>query len=149
VIRGRALSRLGPLFAGGLALAGCGAKEPSAMVLPDPPAPIERPAEYAFGDTVAAQEERLAGDVDRVLRTRFGKPIETHLTAPAGTDFAAISRWYGEKAQGWQPLPEVATMAKAGGGSGFGFAQGDHALVLLWLPALPGASHPVTLLRYR
>ncbi len=119
------------------------------MTLPDPPAPIIRPAEYAFGDQVASAEEHLVGQVDQLLRTRFGKPVEAHLTAPAATDFAALRRWYAERARGWQPLPEVEGAAKAGRGQGFGFSHGDQAFVMVWLTrdAAEGAN-PVTILRY-
>ena len=119
------------------------------MTLPDPPAPIVRPAEYAFGDHVASVEEHLVGQVDQSLRSRFGKPAEAHLTAPAGTDFAAIRRWYGERAKEWQALPEIETVARAGGGQGFGFSRDGQAFVLLWLaPDAAKGMSPVTILRY-
>ncbi len=80
------------------------------MTLPDPPAPIVRPAEYAFGDHVANAEEHLVGQIDQSLRGRFDKPAEAHLAAPADTDFAAVRRWYGERAEG------VAGIARCRGG---------------------------------
>jgi hypothetical protein len=139
---------LGPLVAA-LMLAACGAREPTAMTLPDPPAPIARPAEYAFGDHVASVEEKLVGQVDRSLRDRFGKPAEAHLTAPAGTDFAATRRWYEGQASGWQALPQVETVARAGGGQGFGFSRDGQAFVLLWLaPDTAKGLSPITILRY-
>jgi hypothetical protein len=124
-------------------------KEPTAMTLPDPPAPIVRPAEYAFGDHIASAEEHLVGQIDQSLRGRFDKPVEAHLSAPAETDFAAVRRWYGERAEGWQALPDVEAAARAGGGQGFGFARDGQAFVMLWLApdAAKGAS-PVTILRY-
>lgn len=119
------------------------------MTLPDPPAPIARPAEYAFGDQVASVEEHLIGQVDQSLRGRFGKPIEEHLAAPAGTDFAAILHWYGERAKGWQALPEIEAVARVRGGRGFGFSRDGQAFVLLWLaPDTAKGASPVTILRY-
>ncbi|MGY4397502.1 hypothetical protein ACVWZA_002696 [Sphingomonas sp. UYAg733] len=136
-------------FSAALTLAACNQKEPVIMTLPDPPAPIVRPAEYAFGDQVASAEEHLVGQIDQALRARFGKPAETHLTAPAGTDFAAVRHWYGERAQRWQPLPDVEGAARAGGGHGFGFTHGDQAFVMIWLTRHASAgANPVTILRY-
>ena len=116
--------------------------------LPDPPAPVTHADDTPFGDRAAAADEKLAAEVDRLLRPRFGKPSERHFAAPEDVDAAAIEAFYREQAAGWQPLPDVSTTAKAGGGAGFGYARDKQAFVLLIAPVTDPGPRPVTIQRY-
>ena len=129
-------------------LAGCNAEPDRAVPLPDPPAPVARPAEYPFGDAVASAENRAANRVAALLGPRFGRQQETHFAAPAGTDFSGLHRWYDERARaaGWRPLEEL------GGKLGpteqaFGYQRNGAAFVLLWLERGDGGPVPVTVVR--
>lgn len=119
------------------------------MTLPDPPAPLTRTAEYAWGDRVAAAEERMKTRVAAALAARFGRPRETLYTVRAGSDPAAVQSWYAERARdaGWTELPAIPSALRPGEG-GFGFAQGDRALAILWLTSKDGGPTPVTVMRF-
>lgn len=142
------LRRAGAAVTIGLAVAACGGQAEDAMSLPDPPAPVTRPADAPFGDSAAAADEKLSAEIDRMLRPRFGKPTEQHFAAPVDVDLAALERFYLGEADGWQPLPDVAAAAQAGGGAGFGFTKGRQAFVLLIPGVAGGERRPVTVQRY-
>lgn len=128
--------------------AGCTDKAP--MTLPDPPAPIAQPAEYAFGDAIASADNRAAAAAQDLLRPRFGGGQERNLVAPAGTDFAAITRWYDARAQeaGWEPVAGFADRLGSGR-HGFAYATGTRAFALVWIDqAAADGSRPVTTIRF-
>ncbi|WP_419814401.1 hypothetical protein [Glacieibacterium sp.] len=138
--------RLALLLAGPLLLSACDDKA-STMTLPDPPAPLTRPAEYSFGDHVAAADERLAKRAGVALGNP-GRPREVHYVAPAGTDFDAIRQSYAARARdgGWAEARTLALTLRPGEG-GFGFTRGDQAFALVWLRAEAGGATPVTVIR--
>lgn len=117
-------------------------------MLPDPPAPVTKLGKYPFGDRIAAADEQLAGAVDHLLRPRYGQPVETHMAAPDDLDVIALQRSYVERADGWQPMPEVVQLARGKGGRGFGFFRGKTAFVVL-IPQSDGTGlRPITVQRY-
>ena len=117
--------------------------------LPDPPAPIAKPAAYAFGDAIASLDTRAAGAAQDALRPTYGRGIEASFVAPASTDFAALARWYETHARdaGWRPIADFA--ARLGRGRhGFAFVRGVRAFALIWIDATaPDGSRPVTVIR--
>ena len=124
--RGLALMLALPLL-----LAACDGKV-STMTLPDPPAPLTRPGEYAFGDDVAAADERLAQRAGAALGSHPGRPREVHYVAPAGTDFAKLRQFYAAQARegGWAEARSLGATLRPGEG-GFGFTRGDQAFTLV------------------
>lgn len=131
-----------------LLAAGCTDKAP--MTLPDPPAPITQPAEYAFGDAIAGADDRAAAAAQDLLRPRFGGGQERNLVAPAGTDFTTVARWYDARAQeaGWEPIADFAERLGSGR-RGFAYSSGTRAFALVWIDqAAPDGSRPVTTLRF-
>ncbi|MBB5760154.1 hypothetical protein HNR00_004900 [Methylorubrum rhodinum] len=118
--------------------------------LPDPPPPIVRPAEYAFGDTIAALDNRAAGSAQDLLRPTYGRGDELSLLAPAGTDFAVLARWYEARAQetGWRPVEDF-TARLGRGRHGIAYASGQQAFALIWIDATAAdGSRPVTMIRF-
>lgn len=136
---------MGALLGTGL-MAACAPDAPTA--LPDPPAPIERPAEYAFGDDVAAREERVLRRVTDALGAG-GRPRETRFVAPAGYDLAQLERFYAAQAEagGWAPVTALASALDRGAG-GVAYTRDGETVALVWLRPEPGAAAPVTMLRF-
>lgn len=133
---------------GGLAAAamigGCSApaRVPDAV-----PPMLQRPAEYAWGDPVAARDDRLARHVTRALSADHGQASELHLIAPDGAAIEQSRSWYrSQLGQGWAPLPLESVLEP--GEAGYGFANGRAAIVVAWLPAQPDGRHPVTVFRF-
>ncbi|AWB25753.1 hypothetical protein DA075_33515 [Methylobacterium currus] len=119
------------------------------VTLPDPPAPIARPAEYAFGDVIASLDNRAAKAAQDALRPSFGRGIEVTLIAPASTNFTALARWYETRAQeaGWQPIADF-TARLGRGRHGFAYSRGERAFAMVWIDATaPDGSRPVTVIR--
>lgn len=118
-------------------------------MLPDPPAPLSQPAEYAFGDRIAAADERLAARVADALGQKYGRPREARYVAPAVADLVTLQRFYAARARkgGWIETSAVAAALRPGEG-GFGFTQGDRALAIIWLESEKGGATPVTVMRF-
>lgn len=134
----RFVARLGPL----LLLAACSG---SAAPVPEPPGWLERPAEYAWGDTVASADNRLARHVHGALRRTYGRPSETHYVARNAAALRGLKDWYAARiGDGWTPLP----LPFLPPDRGFGFTDGRRALVFAWLPPQDDGGIPITLFRF-
>lgn len=136
------------VLASGLALAACGSEAPVPM--PAPPAPLIKPARYAFGDAISALDHRAAGVAWDLLRPQYGRGRERSFVAPKGTDFAALTRWYDARAarHGWRPVPDFG--ARLGRERhGLAYAGGGRAFALTWIDrTAPDGSRPVTVARF-
>lgn len=131
------------------ALAACGPAR-SSMQVPSPPPMLTRPAEYAFGDAIAAADSAAMGHVVDLFQGRFGRPEIVRYTASSGTDFDRLKAYYdaGATAAGWEPLPDLGRDLPPGERA-IGYHAGNSAFVVVWLAPRPGSALvPVNVIRF-
>ena len=115
--------------------------------VPDPPPTLAMPDEYAWGDEVAARDDRMARHVTRHLGDRFGQARETHYVAADAAQRRALEDWYRARlGEEWKPAPLDGAFGP--GEHGFGFARGDDVLVVAWLSPQPDGRVPVTIFQF-
>jgi len=123
--------------------------------LPDPPAPLERPAEYAFGSSTRAEDANAERDasaiVARAVSGSKGKPRVRYWTAPEDFDLAGLRSTYDAQARagGWTAVERFGEQLGPGR-AGFAYVAGDRAFALIWLTRTEQLAGrvPVTVLRY-
>lgn len=127
-------------------IGGCGTPPPE---VPPPPAMLERPADYGFGDTIAAADAAAVAHVVDLLRPDHGRPEITRYTAPAGESLKTLRRHYetGALAAGWHPIKEVQG-ALTPGENALAYRATDKAFAVVWLTPRPGAATPVNVIRF-
>ncbi|MGK6354139.1 hypothetical protein ACMGDH_02805 [Sphingomonas sp. DT-207] len=111
---------------------------------------LSHPAEYTFGDAIAAADATAVGHVVDLLGPRHGKPEVTRYVAPAGSDLAGLETYYDAKARaaGWQPIAEVRG-ALSPGESAIGYRADGGAFAVVWLtPRANSAATPVNVIRF-
>jgi len=131
------------------------APEPAVTDLPDPPAPLERPAEYSFGSSTRAEDadaEREANAlVARTVPQLKAKPRVRYWTAPQGFDPAGLQDRYDAQAKsgGWTRVERFGEQLGPGRG-GFAYTARDRGFALIWLTRTeqPTGRVPVTVIRY-
>ncbi|MCX8474245.1 MAG: hypothetical protein MT490_00480 [Sphingomonas sp.] len=130
------------------ALAACGpAQSPQ---VPSPPPDLAQPAEYAFGDAVAAADSAAIGHVADLLQAG-GRPEVTRYAAASGTDFAKLEAYYDVRAAagGWEPLADLGRSLPPGERA-IGYRAGNSAFAVVWLAPRAGSGFvPVNVIRFR
>lgn len=132
-----------------MVLAAC-SKAPSRMSVPNPPATLTLPAEYAFGDTIGAADAAAIAHVIDSLQPHFGHPKVTRYTAPRETDFTALRAHYDVQAiaAGWQPMPYVGRGLPANE-QAIGYQADGTAFAVVWLaPRVDSPITPVNVIRF-
>jgi hypothetical protein len=141
--RAFSLMRGAPLL---LALGACAA----APKIPEPPSMLSRPAEYVFGDAIAAADATAVGHVVDLLGPRHGKPEVARYVAPANLDLAGLETYYDAKARaaGWEPIVDVRGALSAGENA-IGYRADGTAFAVVWLtPRGNSAATPVNVIRF-
>lgn len=128
----------------GVAVTACGSATTGAI--PDPPATLRQPAEYAWGDVVASADNRLAGHVVALVACGARPSSEIHYVGADDGAVADLQRWYRDRlGSDWRPQQ----LAFSPGEAGFGFANGGQRFVVAWLPQGTNRQTPVTLFQFR
>lgn len=104
---------------------------------------LAQPAEYAFGDSIAAADSVAIGHVIDLLEPLHGRAEVRRYTASSRADFAELRAYYDTRAAkaGWRPIPDVAG-AVSPQENAIGYRADDAAFAVVWLT--PRAGSPLT-----
>lgn len=134
-----------PVLFAAMALAAC--SEPQVL---DPPPMLAQPAEYAFGDSVAAADGAAVRHVIDLLEPRFGRAEVRRYTASSRADFAELRAYYDMRAAkaGWRPIPDIAG-AVSPRENAIGYRADGAAFAVVWLTPRPDSPlTPVNVIRF-
>lgn len=128
---------------------------PPVTDLPDPPAPLERPAEYGFGSSTRAADTNAERNANAIVARAEpglkGRPQVRYWTAPNDFDPAGLRSTYDDKARagGWTPVGRFGEQLGPGR-SGFAYTAQGRGFALIWLTRTeqPANRIPVTVIRY-
>lgn len=126
---------------------GLGACTDPGTPFPDPPATLTLPEEYAWGDSVAGQDQRLARAILAKLGPAYGKARETNFVAETVHVVETLEAAYREKlGDEWTPLSLDGSFRPGEGG--FAFSRDAQAIAVAWLRPQSNGQVPVTVFEF-